>query len=163
MDAAGAAHVRRMVLPADAEPLTDLHLDCWDDAYPGLVPQQVIDARRARRDERVGLWSRLTADVATWVAEDAGGLVGFAMAGTPRDPSWARPPLELMSLYARARVWGRGVGHDLMVAAIGDAPAYLWVLEGNARAVGFYERHGFVLDGTRKECAEGVDARMVRR
>jgi hypothetical protein len=31
--------------------------------------------------------------------------------------------------------------------AIGDAPAYLWVLSGTSRAHSFYRRHGFVPDG----------------
>jgi ribosomal protein S18 acetylase RimI-like enzyme len=54
------------------------------------------------------------------------------------------------------------VGHALLTRAIGDAPAYLWMLKGNDRAQRFYERHGFAFDGTEKTCPEGIDARMVR-
>jgi ribosomal protein S18 acetylase RimI-like enzyme len=60
-----------------------------------------------------------------------------------------------------------------MAHAIGDRPAYLWVLEGNDRAVAFYRRHGFTEDGGRKlepdtglveiRMASGHDARLKTR
>ena len=67
-----------------------------------------------------------------------------------------------MALYVRADRWGTGIGYALLEVAIGDRAAYLWVLEGNARAIRFYERQGFRLDGTRDEHDEGLHVRMVR-
>jgi hypothetical protein len=43
--------IRRGV-PAEAEALAQLHLDVWDDAYPGLMPQEILDGRRASGDGR---------------------------------------------------------------------------------------------------------------
>ena len=54
------------------------------------------------------------------------------------------------------------MGYALLKAAIGDEPAYLWVLDGNPRAIDFYERQGFRFDGTRKTEPVGVERRMVR-
>ena len=34
-----------------------LHLDVWDDAYRGLMPQEILDERRAKLDERIERWS----------------------------------------------------------------------------------------------------------
>ena len=45
---------------------------------------------------------------------------------------------------------------------VGDRAAYLWVLANNERAIGFYERQGFRLDGTEDEHDEGRHVRMVR-
>ena len=42
------------------------------------------------------------------------------------------------------------MGPRLLEAAIGDAPAYLWVFEANDRARGFYARQGFEPDGSSK-------------
>ncbi len=67
-----------------------------------------------------------------------------------------------MALCVRAQVYGRCVGHLLMQAAIGQEAAYLWVLEGNIRAVAFYERLGFCLDGATKSAAVGREQRMMR-
>jgi len=67
-----------------------------------------------------------------------------------------------MALYVRAARWGHGIGYALLETAIGDRAAYLWVLHDNERAIGFYERQGFRLDGTRDEHDEGLHVRMVR-
>lgn len=152
----------RRAVPRDAEALTHLHLDCWDDAYTGLIPQQVLDARRANVAERVDRWrSILEQNANTLVAETTEGLVGFVSSGPVRDEDLSG--LELWALYARARVWGQGVGHQLLLAAIGEQPASLWVLERNDRAIRFYERHGFARDGHVEEAPEGLHVRLVRR
>jgi len=148
--------------PDDAAALAALHLDCWDDAYSGLVPQRILDERRAAFDERVERWrERLAEEGTTLVAEDGTGMVGFVNAGPGRDND-VDVDLELRALYVRAAWWGTGLGHLLFERAVGDRAAYLWVLADNARAVRFYERQGFRLDGTREERDMGVQARMVR-
>ena len=147
---------------ADADALAHLHLDVWDDAYTGLMPQGILDDRRERVDERVERWRDiLTEPRPTWVAEDAEGLIGFASAGPARDND-VDDLLELYSLYVRASYWGAGVGYALLEETVGDRAAYLWVLASNARAIGFYERQGFRLDGTEDEHDEGRHVRMVR-
>ncbi len=151
--------------PADAAALTDLHLDVWDEAYADLVPRRILDERRRRADERVNRWAEiLTEPRPTWLAEDAEGrLVGFASAGPGRDNDIAADvETELWSLYVRASHYGTGLGETLLTTAIGDRSAYLWVLAGNARAIGFYQRHGFRLDGTEDQHDEGLHVRMVR-
>ena len=51
---------------------------------------------------------------------------------------------------------GQGIGHALMSQALstfavwGCERAHLWVLEGNSRAVSFYERQGWQLTGDTK-------------
>ena len=150
----------------DAEALTDLHLDVWEEAYADLMPASVFTDRRARRAERVATWGGIIADgssdnLLAWSSDDR--LLGFSSTGTGRDPDDDLPPLELMALYVRASSYGIGLGHALLEAAIGSSPAYLWVLDRNARAIGFYERHGFAFDGATKPEDVGLERRMVRR
>jgi GNAT superfamily N-acetyltransferase len=153
--------IRQAVL-ADAEPLAHLHVDVWDDAYTGLMPQGILDDRREKVADRVERWRDiLKGREPTWVAEDSDGLIGFASTGPPRDNDMD-DTLELYALYARAAYWGSGVGYALFEVAVGDRAAYLWVLAGNERAIGFYERQGFRLDGTKDEQDEGLHVRMVR-
>ena len=148
--------------PSDAEALAHLHLDVWDDAYAGLMPQQILEDRRAAVDQRVERWRAiLEADPTTLVAEGPDGLIGFASAGQGRDND-VDTELELKALYVRAAWWGSGVGFTLFQQAVGDRAAYLWVLASNARAIGFYERQGFRLDGVEDEHDEGLHVRMVR-
>ncbi len=160
----------RVAGPGDAQALTLLHLDVWDDAYADLMPAEVLAARREGVAERVAERRRsLEPDghqgrEPTLVAEDPGGaLIGFAVAGKARDDS-APASVELMALYVRATWWGVGVGRDLLVAALGDRAAYLWVLAGNDRATTFYRRQGFELDGVGKDEDHGLrHLRMTRR
>lgn len=112
---------RVLIRPAavrDAEALTDLHLDVWEETYHDLIEADVLQERRTGRSDRIA---------------------------------------------RRTEVHGRGVGHALLHEAIGTAPAYLWVLDGNDRAIRFYERQGFRLDGATKTEPVGVEHRMVRR
>jgi GNAT superfamily N-acetyltransferase len=154
--------VLRLGVTGDAESLTELHLDCWDDAYTGLVPQPILDQRRADVASRVAMWREiLGGEQPTWLADRGGDLVGFASAGTGRDND-VDTDLELKALYVRATLWGTGVGSALLREAIADRAAYLWVLAANDRAIRFYERHGFALDGTEDEHDEGLHVRMVR-
>ena len=153
--------IRQAVVP-DAEPLAHLHVDVWDDAYTGLMPQGILDDRREKVAERVDNWRGiLGARDSIWVAEDTEGLIGFASTGPARDNDMD-DTLELYSLYVRAAYWGTGVGYALFEVAVGDHAAYLWLLAGNERAIRFYERQGFRLDGTRDEQDEGLHVRMVR-
>ncbi|WP_411285120.1 GNAT family N-acetyltransferase [Lapillicoccus sp.] len=151
----------------DAEALADLHLDVWEDAYADLMPASVFAERRARRAQRVASWRSIiaagsSANLLAWSSQ--GRLMGFSSTGPGRDsPEDALPPLELMALYVRAEVYGTGLGYALCEAAMGSSPAYLWVLDGNARATRFYERQGFVLDGATKPDDVGLEKRMVRR
>lgn len=168
--------------PHDAAALTELHLDVWDEAYGGLVDPAVLATRRATRTARVQRWRQIieSGDTTVYVAEpadsgdpaadgdptaggDPGRLLGFAHCGPGRDRDDSLPCRELMALYVRAEVYGAGLGYALLRTAIGDSPAYLWVLDGNARAIRFYKRQGFSFDGSTKQEAFGVERRMVRR
>ena len=142
--------------------LAHLHLDVWDDAYTGLMPQQILDDRRDRTAERVEHWQAiLTTGTPPLVAVGPDGLIGFASVGPARDED-VDIELELWALYVRASWWGTGAGHALFCEVLGDRAAYLWVLASNDRAIGFYERQGFRLDGADDHHVEGRHVRMVR-
>ena len=152
-------------LVGDAEQLADLHLDVWEEAYADLMPASVFADRRSRRDERVASWSGIIAtgssdNLLAWSSD--GRLLGFSSTGGGRDPDDGPPPARADGLYVRASSYGTGVGHALLEAGDRRLPAYLWVLDGNLRAIGFYERHGFAFDGATKPEDVGLERRMVR-
>lgn len=155
----------RPAAAGDAEALTDLHLDVWEQAYGRLIDPQVLRARRRTRTERIERWrTNITQPASnTLLAWRANELIGFVSSGPGRDPvGQGLPELEVWALYVRDTVYGQGVGHALLSAAIGEAAAYLWVLDGNDRAIRFYERQGFGRDGATKTEPVGVERRMVR-
>lgn len=123
----------------------------WVESYEQLLDEDVLQRQLdpERISRTVTLWAEvLDGGGSIWlVVGDDGQVVGVAHAGIGRDDD-APTPLELMVIYLRAVAQGSGVADALLQMAIGDAPAYLWVLTRNVRAMAFYRRHGFAPDGT---------------
>ncbi|HXH80662.1 GNAT family N-acetyltransferase [Nocardioides sp.] len=154
----------RPAVPDDAEPLAQLQIEVWEDAYGGLMPASVFEHRRATLDDRVDRWRQILdgAPSRTTVAEVAGALVGFASIGPPRDDDVIVDE-ELWALYVLASWWGKRVGHSLLAATLADRASYLWVLCGNDRAIEFYRKHGFTPDGVTRRDDHGDELRMTRQ
>jgi ribosomal protein S18 acetylase RimI-like enzyme len=149
----------------DAEEAGAVHTRVWQEAYAGLMPADhlaALDPKLAgeRRRDRI---LHPQPGVEEWVARDEQGIVGLTASGPPRDDDAPRP-LELYAINVLRRAHGTGLAAELLGAAIGDRPAYLWVLEGNERALAFYAKHGFTDEGGRKpEPATGVvEIRLAR-
>lgn len=144
-----ASSVRiRPATPLDAEALAAVHARCWRETYAGLVPEEVFDARERTGVER---WQRGLSDpdrAPTWVAIRGDDVLGFSGA-VAVGPGQVRS-LELTMLYLLAAEHGTGAGQALLDVAVGDAPCFCWVAEGNARALAFYRRNGLLPDGARE-------------
>jgi GNAT superfamily N-acetyltransferase len=136
----------RRAVPADAVAVSDCHTLCWREAYAGLVRNEYLYSDAVER-RRLSRWKqRLGETRAVWLAEDDGMVVGVASTDIARGQE-PREPVQLMSLYLRSGYQGTGLADRLLTAAIGSAPASLWVFADNPRARRFYGRHGFVPDG----------------
>lgn len=152
---------------ADAHGVALVHVASWQAAYVGLIDQDVLD--RQSVDARTTMWS-------TWiqrslvgettdaygpvphrlvVAELEGRIVGWVSFGGGRDAD-LRDQGEIAGLYAHPEAWSQGVGRTLIrhaedaLRAGGWRRAYLWVLNGNDRAIAFYRAHGWIADGGEK-------------
>lgn len=112
---------------------------------------------------RASTWTRLIADgLTTFVAQVDSQIVGWATTSTGRDPD-APVPSELEGLYILQSMYGTGDGQQLLDAAIGSQPAYLWMLDNNPRAEAFYARNRFARDATEQEHnMVGTLARIVQ-
>jgi GNAT superfamily N-acetyltransferase len=155
----------RLAHPADAEAGARVHLECWREAYRGLIAAEKLEPLLADSESWVAIWRRqLAAAVPRWLAETTHGeLVGFASAGPDRMAE-SLLGLELYAIYVRAAWHGKGVGQALLDAAIGDLACSVWVLEVNPRARAFYARNGFQPDGTREydDLLGAWEVRLVR-
>lgn len=148
----------------DLDELGRVHVQVWREAYVGLLPDDYLAALDPalgpqRWRERFGT----SPEVGWWLGRDDDGIAGMATCGPARDQD-APVPLELYAINVLRRAQGTGLADDLMARAVGDRSSYLWVLEGNDRAVAFYRRHGYADDGGRKpEPDTGVvEIRMAR-
>jgi len=155
----------------DAEELGRVHVQVWREAYAGLMPQESLDRldpvrRGARWRERAEAAEQETvSEPTTQVAHHvpSGAVVGFATVAPGRDDD-TPTPWELWAINVLAAHHGTGVADQLLADTLGERAAYLWVLQGNERAIAFYRKHGFALDGvTKRDEHLGVDElRMVR-
>ena len=137
----------------------------------GTVPHLPPDQRDRMNEQRAAaVWDATIAEpppgTAVLVAESSDGrVVGLACAGRARDDDVAEGTGELYALYVEPESWGAGHGRALDEAARAHlrgalfTGAVLWVLEDNVRARGFYERCGWVADGTRRAHAGAVAVR----
>ena len=157
-DAHPVLSVRR-ASPGDVGALAEVHVRAWQEAYPGLVPQDYLDALSV--DDRALQWTRMLAETdwprcGTFVLEDRGAVVGFVHLRPSEDDDASDDVGEVAALYVRAGAWGRGGGRALLSAATaelgraGCTSVTLWVLGTNERARCFYERCGWVPDGGEK-------------
>lgn len=129
-----------------ADAVAEVHAASWRSAYANLFPADYL--RGPLLAERRDLWrARLRAPVdgaALFLAREGGELLGFVYL----EPRADRRVL-IDNLHARPGHTGRGIGGRLLrhaLAHTGTAhpgrDAYLEVLQGNTRAVAFYERCG---------------------
>ncbi|MGH3654360.1 N-acetyltransferase family protein [Glutamicibacter sp.] len=161
----------RKPLPADAQELAKLHVDCWKETYTGLLPDGFFDL--AHEEQRLGMWARVLNDpnplfrISVAESED-GKLVGFAFSAPPTgntDGMREDVSRQLYNLYLLEDFHGDGTGQALLDAVLGDEPAMLWVAAQNPRAIRFYERNGFAFDGVTEDdptAPKITDARMLR-
>lgn len=152
----------RTARPGDARSIAEIHVDTWRTTYPGILPQEVLD--RQSVDAREQLWARAlaAAELAVFVAESGGQLVGFASVGPSRFEDGVG---ELYAIYVRQEAHGSGAGPKLMDAAVAWLAqrwdeATLWVAAENPRARRFYEREGWVVDGERVD--DSIPGAVVR-
>jgi GNAT superfamily N-acetyltransferase len=158
----------RPATPADADLIASIHSASWQATYRGLLPDAFLDGEVTR--ERAAYWQvRLCAPGAerrnVVIAEIAGEPIGFACVERQPDSAW---DVLLDNLHALPGHQGIGVGKLLMRAAVdwaraqGETQLYLYVLEGNTPAIGFYERQGWQFAGAEPDHMGGVDITALR-
>ena len=125
-----------------------VHWKCWQVTYPGLVSQEYLDKFTLEKsEERAFQWRDNIL-----VAKDGDRVVGFVGYGKSGDglPDTG----EIFALYVLPEYQGTGVGQRLMDAAMDKLSAFLhlclWAVKGNERAIRFYEKNGFRLNGEEK-------------
>ena len=168
--AAASAYLLRSPVMDDVEGFAALHALVWRSTYRGLMPEEVLDDLDV--DTFRPLWYSVAQACARGTVPQDGRRVqvavlgeepaGWLMCGPARDDDPPTPE-QLWALNVAPAHQGGGLGSRLMDEVLGRAPAYLWVADGNDRAVRFYEGHGFTLDGASDTTHGGVtEVRMVR-
>ncbi|MBT6314971.1 MAG: GNAT family N-acetyltransferase [Alphaproteobacteria bacterium] len=134
---------------ADAAAIAELHVDVWRATYADLAPPEALESLGVA--VRLRQWQAALADSASaagiFVIRSEGVIVGFAKA--QRDPDGPMNGRgEIKHLYVSHSEQSRGLGRLLFNASASylqsiKAPGIaLGVVDGNDRAIAFYERLG---------------------
>jgi putative acetyltransferase len=122
--------------PADEPAAVELWRRTWQAAYPGIDFAARLDWWRER-------WRNELVPAATiTIAQRDGAILGFVTV----DPATG----YLDQIVVAPQAWGCGLAATLVAEAKRIAPRGLdlHVNQDNARAIRFYQKHGFVIAGT---------------
>jgi len=154
---------------SDAPRIARVHVDSWQVAYRGVVPDSFLEGfTYARREDafRRSLAANLEE---TYLLEDEERAVAILTVGPSRDDDLdVKEVGELWGIYIVPDRWRQGIGTGLvreaegMLRARGYREIVLWVLEGNMDARAFYEAMGFELDGASRIVELGKPLPAVR-
>ncbi|TDW54765.1 GNAT family N-acetyltransferase [Kribbella pratensis] len=139
----------------DAAAVAELHGDSWRRHYRGAYADAFLDDESAEYLD--AMWAKRLAareGTRTTLAEYDGQLVGLAHLIIGADPKYGA---LVDNLHVRAPLKRQGIGTQLLsltAKALQEAAPgsglYLWVLEQNIAAQGFYEARGGIR-GDRKD------------
>jgi len=169
----------RPAAPSDAAEIARIQLDTWRTAYADLLPATVLAGFDSDEAQRTWRQTIEQGPAQVFVAVESDWLVGFCAAGpSPEDetagadgaPAKDSATVTLVSTLLVEPRWGRrGHGGRLLaeagaaMLATGSTRGIAWVPEPDKASLGFYDRAGWVADGTvRTLDAGGRPLREVR-
>ena len=137
----------------DAPSIAKMHAISWQATYRGLLPDVFLE--NESKNGRLAHWTTRMrtpspAGRLVVIVECDGEPAGFVCAERkPESPDG----VLIDNLHVMERYQGYGLGKRLMqtverwASELGETQLYLFVLEGNSRAMAFYERQGWRLAG----------------
>ncbi len=144
----------RSATKSDCSAIADLHISSWRLAYRDALSDEYL-AGPVVSERQLHWQSRLTEEPENqhvMVAQHGDRLVGFACVYGNENAQWGS---YLNNIHVCQTVQGLGIGTSLLHATAalclrmyGEAGLYLWVLQANTKAQGFYARYGAQNTGT---------------
>lgn len=138
--------IKKMETDEEIKGKAYVHWKSWHEAYSGIVNREYLDRLTLEKCEKMAYsWPENTI-----VAEENGNVIGFVCYGIRGEEA---PDVgEIFALYVLAEYYGKDIGRKLMDAGLEQIKHFsqvrLWVLRENRRAIRFYEKCGFLPDGT---------------
>lgn len=156
--------IRHMMQRDDRLAISHIYEESWKTAYKDIIPQSYLDSIP------VGQWTSHLEEEGrnTLVLVEDDRLIGtssYCKSSFSDFNDWG----EIVSIYFLPQYMGKGYGKLLLTAVmeelehLGFEKIFLWVLEENRRARGFYEKMGFTSSGQYLEdCIGGKELREIQ-
>ncbi len=172
MLAMSAKLVIRPYAPNDASAVAIVHVHTWQQAYRGIIDDDILDALEvnAYKKRWQDSYGRHNGDAlrGTLVAVTNNEIFGFLSYGPARDAN-SQIPTEIYGINILKPYWGIGVGYALFdearkkMRAFKERETYLWVLADNDHAKTAYDRWGGRNTGITKTITIGGQALVEQR
>ena len=152
--------IKSMETPEEIEGKSLVHWQTWREAYDDLL---LAEFQETMTLERCRFFSQKYPEN-TLIAIDGLKVVVFISYGNFRGGTIQAG--EIIALYVLKDYYGKGVSEQLMHAAFvvldHFSEIYLWVLKDNKRAIAFYQKMGFTVDGPEKILELGKPVKELR-
>lgn len=163
------SYILRRAQVEDAPILAKVHVDSWQAAYRGIVPDTFLHGFTYSKREEAFQQALAAKAEETYLLEEDEIPAAILTVGPSRDDDLDVHLVgELWGIYIAPDYWRRGIGRELVGEAErllqdrGYCEIVLWVLEGNTAARQFYEKMGFTLDGISRTVELGKPLKAVR-
>ncbi|HBL84419.1 MAG: hypothetical protein A2Y17_04670 [Clostridiales bacterium GWF2_38_85] len=151
----------------DAIDIADIHMLSWEVAYKDIIPTEYIIEKNKTRPAQ---WQNLLLknDCEYFIIQLENNTIGFITLAKPQDKNSDENYYELVSLYLHPDYCRKGFGTVALnyissyTKALGEKYLILFVLEDNHSARLFYEKNGFLFDGTKKTLNYGKPLSALR-
>ena len=136
-----------------------VHWKAWHEAYPAMISHEYLEKLTLKKCEKIAFsWPDNTI-----VAKDSDRVIGFVCFGNRGEETPETG--EIFALYLLSEYYGTGVALQLMNAGLdqldGFSQVCLWVLKENKRAIRFYQKCGFYLNGE-EMVSSNIDASEIK-
>lgn len=146
----------RLATAEDVRRIAEIQVAAWRAAYAGMMPETYLEGLQVEPREAVWRGACGQVNALLWVQMKEAEVVGFCHLAPSRDED-GQGAAEVTSIYLEPAHWRRGLGRELLAAAMAFAAEHgysrvtLWVLVENLAARQFYEAMGFRPDGRMKQ------------
>ena len=160
----------RKVLPEEAYEFAVLHINCWRDAYNGIIPEDYLDNMTVELNQRVerhkqSIENPNGCEFYCVICDNK--MIGMLIFAKSQDED--KPDAgDVIAIYLLKEYWGKGYGKQMMDFAVAELrkskykEIIIWVLEENTRGIHFYEKYGMIHDGAEKEMQLGKPLKCIR-
>lgn len=140
----------------DALAIVEVNTKCWQETYKGLVPEMLLESRKANINERTKAVAKaINHENENYVAIVNNQIVGYVTYGKSRDSVYTKIG-EIYSLYILKQYQGLKIGESLLLKAIkgllnlGYNQMMINVLVNNNN-INFYKKYNGLIVGNRTD------------
>lgn len=133
-----------------------VHSKSWQKAYRGIVADYITDEYTPQKRSEVFREAITTRSEEYYLFKVDNQPAGIAMLYRSHEDDSDSADGEIYAIYFHPDFWGTSSTHKAFefcifrLKELGFTKINIWVLEDNIRARKFYEKYGFVFDGTYK-------------